>query len=77
MTTVFLHDFLRIHIPVISKRFIFNNKVWKTHWFYLIIHKMVSFPLPKSEGQQKGVKNFAGVTEVSCSQEIEEKEIVF
>lgn len=26
MTTVFLHDFLRIHIPVISKSFIFNNK---------------------------------------------------
>lgn len=26
MTTIFLHDFLRIHIPVISKSFIFNNK---------------------------------------------------
>lgn len=57
--------------------FLIINEVWKTHWFCLIIHKLVSFPLPKSEGQQKGVKNFAGVTEVSCSQEIEEKEIVF
>ena len=62
----FLHGLPYLYIPVISKSFTFNNKqkTLKAYWIYLIIHKMVSFPFPKSEGQQKGIKNFSGITEV-------------
>lgn len=30
----------------------------------LFIHKTVSFPIIKSEAQQKGMKNFSGITKV-------------
>lgn len=62
----FLHGLPYLNIPVISKSFTFNNiqKTLKAHWIYLIIQKMVSFPLPKSEGQQKRINNFSGITEV-------------
>lgn len=56
-----------LHIPVISKSFTLKNnkqKALKAHWIYLIIHKRVSFPLPKSDGQQKGMQRFSDITQV-------------
>lgn len=54
----FLHGLPYLHILVISMSFTFNSKqnTLKAHWIYLIIQKMVSFPLPQMRDNKKGSK---------------------
>lgn len=59
-----LRDLIYLHIPVISKSFIFNNKLNMEDTPNLFTHRMVSFPVTRSEAQQKGMKNFLGITKV-------------
>lgn len=78
MTTVLLHDFLRIHIPVISKSFIFNNKQSMENTLVLLNNTQNGefSPSQKWRTTKRGLKCLRCYRSISCSQEIDEKEVV-